>query len=145
MINENHLHDSDFNPNQIYVICLITKIMSGISIASCLFVFFIYLIFKEIRNFNHEIIVWLTLSNLFYSLTSYLPYNTNSEDMWCAIQSFTLTWFQNASLVWSCIIGYTAFINVINRTHLEKKRVRYRFIFIIISFIITGGLACMYI
>jgi hypothetical protein len=137
--------DGYFTDDQLLELIIVTKVISGISILSSFAIFYIYWKYREIRNFSHEIIVWYSVSTSLYAATSFIPYDGKTIDISCGIQSYTLTWFQNASLAWCCIIGYSSFINVIKKTHLENNRMRYRIIFLVISFVITGLISSMYI
>jgi hypothetical protein len=137
------MNESNFSEDQLSALIIVTKVISGISIAAGIVIFYIYKKYRVIRNFNHEIVLWLSLSNTIYAATSFLPYDGNEIDFSCGFQSYILTWFQNASLAWSCIIGYSSFINVLKKTHLENNQKKYRIIFLIISFVTTGVISSM--
>jgi len=85
------------------------------------------------------------MSEFILAITSFFPYDPDHEIIWCSIQALMMTWFQIASQLWTCIIGYTAFISVIKTNHIESNRARYRLIFLAIGFLSSGGLASMYI
>jgi hypothetical protein len=131
------------NPDDVSSIVIITKIFSTISLISTILVISIYTYFKHQRSFYHEMILWFSITNGLYSLTSYIPYSLDELGFCCALQSVTLSWFQNAGYIWSALIGYTGFITVIKRTHLEERRKRYRVIFLIIAFGISGLISTM--
>jgi hypothetical protein len=135
--------DSGPTLDQINTIQIIVKVFSSISLLANIVVFIIFGYFKEIRTFYHEVICWFSLSSAIYSITSFLPFDCEDTGFWCAVQSITLTWFQHSGYVWSAIIGYTGFISVIKRDHLEKHRVRYRVIFLIMAFIVSGLMSTM--
>jgi hypothetical protein len=135
--------DDNLTPGEVQTILILVKIFSGVSIVSCFIVFAIYYKFKEQRSFYHEIIIWFTISNCLYSFTSFIPFDATNIDIGCALQSVTLTWFQNSGYVWSAIIGYIGLISLIKRDHMEKKRFKYRIIFLVIAFLIPGLISLM--
>lgn len=133
--------------HQEFVIILIHKIISGISIVSSILIILIFWFFREIRNFKLESAVWMSVSNLLYDLSAFLPYDNHREGnrLWCCTQAFATIWFQTASKIWACIIGYFCFISVIRRHHLERNKKWYRILFVLLSFLISASLASMYI
>lgn len=124
---------------------LTSQIISGFSVLGSFLVFSTYWFFKDNRSFNLELVQYYAFSNLIYSLSAFLPYNpeNNQPDFYCALQSFTITMFQNATLLWSSIIGYSAFISIINKNHFESHKNRYRIFYILISYIVTAGFSSM--
>ncbi len=138
-------NDGYFTQGESIALLVVTKVFSAISIIASFGIFYMYWKYRELRNFNHEIVLWLSISNSLYCASSFLPYDGKAIDFACGLQSYILTCFQNASLAWSCIIGYSSYINVIENTHLENNRKKYRLIFLIVSFGISGLFALMYI
>jgi hypothetical protein len=132
-----------FNTNEIETIRIIAIIGSCFSISAAIFVFALFWFFKEIRNFNLELVLWFSLSNSLYSISNLLPYDPDNKTIWCPIQSFVLSAFQHAAMCWSCIIGYCCFMGFINKNHLEKHKKSYRILFITLSFSISFCLASM--
>jgi hypothetical protein len=130
-------------PEETFVLQVIMKTLSILSILSTFVVLAVYYYFKSQRIFYHELIVWFSITNGLYSATSFIPYNGDKIDCWCGIQSFTLNFFQNAGYIWSALIGYTGFITVIKRDHFEKNRFLHRIIFILIAVIISGAISIM--
>lgn len=137
--------NNELDVEQSLQIRLMSQIFSAFSILGSFLVFSTYWFFKENRSFSLELVQYYAFSNLVYSLSAYIPYNANSEhpDMFCALQSFTITMFQNACLLWSSIIAYSAFINIINKNHFESHKSKYRIFFILVSYLFTGGVASM--
>jgi hypothetical protein len=128
---------------QTRAVIIINETISAISLVASVLVYTIYWFFKENRNFNYELVLWFCFSDAMYSLTAFFPFNPKLRDGWCASQSFFLTTFQYSSLCWSAIIGYTAFMGVIRKNHIEKNKKKYRLLFISLSFLIPGFLASM--
>ena len=121
---------------QIYIIRTVAKIISSISIFGSVFVFIIYCIYKEIRQIALELVVWLCISVVLFSITSFLPYESNSPNtFWCALQSWMITSFQNSSIMWCTVIGFTAYIGVNQQGRLESNENKFRMIFLIIALV----------
>lgn len=133
------------NSNESLTIRLTSQIISGFSILGSFLVFSTYWFFKDNRSFNLELVQYYAFSNLIYSISAFLPYNPENSkpDYYCALQSFTITMFQNASLLWSSIIGYSAFISIINKNHFEAHKKRYRIFFIFVSYSLAAAFASM--
>jgi len=126
---------------------LTSEILSGFSVAGSLLVFSTYWFFKDNRSFQLELVQYYALSNLFYSASLFFPYNPNLEnespDFFCALQSFSISMFQNSSLIWSSIIGCCGFISIINKNHFESQKNLYRFFFFVITFLLPAAIASM--
>ena len=129
--------------DEIKLIILINQIVSGISIFSCLLVLIMYWFFKEIRNFIIELSIWLCISNCLYNITAFFPYDNekSKNEVWCAIQSFMIVMFQNSCWIWSCLIGYSCFISVVKKNHIENNKNIYRIFFLLLATIIPACLA----
>ena len=134
---------SHFDEYEINVINIVSKVFSSFSIAGSLLIFILYWFFKENRSFNLELVLWYGLSNTICLVTHFLPFDPFNEDAWCAVQSFLLTWFQIAGMIWTCIIAYSAFISVIKKNHIENNKCKYRTAFVLISFGVSALLASM--
>ncbi len=139
------METDSLNSTESLTIRLTSQIISGFSILGSFLVFSTYWFFKDNRSFNLELVQYYAFSNLIYSLTAFLPYNPNTSEpnFYCALQSFMITMFQNASLIWSSIIGYSAFISIINKNHFESHKKRYRFCFILVSYSVAAAFASM--
>jgi hypothetical protein len=138
--SENQFH---FTQDQIDIIRLISKLFSCLSMSGSILVMIIFWFFKENRSINLELVLWYSLSNFLYSITAFFPFDPENQKVWCHIQAIFLTWFQEACQLWTCIIGYVAFISVIKKNHIENNKLRYRVIFLIIAFVVSGCLASM--
>jgi hypothetical protein len=139
------MNESGQTSVELEVVLILVKVFSAISLLASMLVIWIYCYFKEQRIFYHEVILWFSITNALYSITSFLPYSANEIGPWCGLQSFTLNWFQDAGYMWSAIVGYTGFISVIKRDHLEKNRFKYRMIFLFIAFVISGAISSVYL
>jgi hypothetical protein len=134
-----------FSDQEISALVLTNEIVSGISIFSCLMVIILHWYFKEIRKFILNLVIWLCISNIFYCSTAYFPYDNNldSNVTWCQTQAFMILFFQYSSWIISCVIGYSCFISVIKRDHLDKNKRIYKAMFFILTVLISSGLASM--
>jgi hypothetical protein len=131
-----------FPQNELYIIKIINKILVCVSISGSVFIVFVFWFFKN-RQFTLELVLWYSLSNLMNNISYLFPYDPKNLKVWCAAQSFTMSTFENASMIWTCIIGYTAFISVIKKSHVEKYKYKYRLLFLLLSFGISAGIATM--
>ncbi len=141
--NETNLTDSE-----IFTIRTVAKVAASFSLFSSSLVFFLYWFFKEIRHISLELVVWLCISNFFFNITPFFPYSKDEYTMhstWCAIQSYMINAFQNSSLIWCGIIGYTAYIGINNPHLLESKSKKYRISFICLALIFPLVIAFMYV
>jgi hypothetical protein len=131
--------------DQIKIIILLNQIISGISIFSCILVMIIFWFFKEIRNFIVELAIWLCFAEVLYNVTAFFPYDNekSKNEIWCGIQSFMIIMFQNSCWIFSCVIGYSCFISVIKKNHIEKNKTIYRIFFLGLATIIPAILASM--
>lgn len=131
--------------NKVDEIITVNEICSGFSITASISVIIIFWYFKEIRKFIYELAVWLCVSNIFYEATAYFPYSPNKQDnyFWCGLQAFMILFFQTSSWIIGCIIGYSSFISVIKREHLDKYENAYRIMFIFLTLIVSAGVASM--
>lgn len=134
-----------FTQQEIDIIHVVSKICSGLSFAGSLVICLLFWFFKQTRSFKSELVVWYCLFNSMYLLSFFFPYDPVNEMTWCAIQSFTMTCFEIASMLWSSIIGYTAFISVIRKDHIEKNHGMYRISYLLLVIIVSAGLASMYV
>lgn len=136
-----------FTSDDISILVLTNQIISAISIASCGIILIIHWFFKEIRNFIFNIVMFLCISNILYCSTAYFPYSSDREEnkAWCAIQAFMILTFQYLSWILSCVIGYSCFISVIKRDHLEKHKTVYMVSFLAFALVVSLSLASMYI
>lgn len=127
------------------VIRTINIVISSLSLICSINIIFLFWFFKEIRNFMLELIIWLSAVNIVYNISSFFPYSSDkdSNKFWCGAQSFLILTAQNSSNIWTCIIGYSAFISIFRKEHLSRHRFRYRTLFIFLSTLLPILLASM--
>ena len=106
-----------------------------------IFVFFMYWFFKELRSFSFELVIWLCVSSCFYSFSGFIWPDTSFHEYsnystMCVIQSLIITIFESSTLIITCIIGYTTYINILNSRHLEQKKNSLRLIFLSLTTIV---------
>ncbi len=142
IFNSNKFGYTDEDINDLIIT---NEVCSSLSLVGSILVILMFWFFKESRNINLEIVFWLCISNVFYFITAFFPYNPNKEenDTWCKIQAFMIIMFQNSSYIWSALIGYCSFITVIKKEHLERNSNKYRVAFLLISFLFSGLIASM--
>ena len=133
---------SDLSQVDLATINMVSKILVSISVSGSLFCIFLFWFFKD-RSFNTELVIWYCISNVLNCIAYFFPYDPTTLTTWCAFQSYLSTTFQNSSMIWTCIIGYCSFISVIKKNHLEKHKMRYRLLFLFLSYVIPASLASM--
>jgi hypothetical protein len=113
-----------------------------ISLISCTISILTYIIFKSIRSFIMEIILYLTISSFFQTLSYiiYFPNNeSKSEDKLCQLQGSTMLFSGLSQFAWTCLLSFSIFQSVINLKNFSKKDQNsnlktIRFIYIFIGF-----------
>jgi len=137
---------SNLDEDQIYTIRTVVQIISVISIFSSIVVLMLYIILKEMRQIAFELVLWLCFSVFFFSLSSFIPYDTKSDNtFWCATQSFIINSFQFSSWIWCAIIGFTAFLSVDDPSRLELNECKFRLVFFSVGFVFPMLLSFTYI
>ncbi len=143
MNNEIKAGSNPFLQEDLEIIRIVNRVCSVFSMTGSFVIFGVFWFFKENRSFNLELVLWYSLSNFIYMTSSFFPFNPKENDIWCGIQSFTITCFQTSCMLWTCLIGYCAFISVIKKNHLENNKIRYRVGFLFLSYGLSAGLASM--
>lgn len=130
-------------PSQVFVIRITMIIGSIASLSSTIFVFMIYWFFKENRTFIFELTMWFSCSVATYSISCLLPYDNTKEIIWCPIQSF----LSNSSLlsqeIWCSILAYCGLVTIVQKSHLESFKRRYRIFFCIIAIVVPLALSLL--
>jgi len=76
---------SSLTDDQVIIIRTLSQIIASISIFSSFIVFGLYWFFKEIRQIALELVVWLCISVVLFSITTFIPYDgTIEKSFWCA-------------------------------------------------------------
>lgn len=139
-------------PDQLEIIYIVCRTLCSFSLAGLVFVQIVFWFFRSIRTFAFELVAWLCLVNIIFNITFLLPiyesdntqsFLSNTISNTCIIQGFMNLFSDLSSMMWTTIIGYTAFISVANQDHLEKNKKRYRMFFILGALIIPLMVAIM--
>lgn len=133
----------DISEYEVYIIKLLNRSLSGLSIVASILVFAFYWFFKENRTLNSKFVLFFCLADIFYSMSAFFPYAGHNSEAWCAVQSFFITSFQNSTAIWSGIIGYIAFISAINKDHIQNNYKSYFTLFICLGYVIPLILGLM--
>lgn len=113
---------------------ILSKMGCVISIITYFIDIFFYFYLKENWNFTFSTIIFLSTTNFIYSIAMLFPLKEKSSII-CAIQSFMIITFQTSQYLSSCLLCFNNFVNLIKRHHLDKHKLFYRIIFIILSFL----------
>lgn len=104
----------------------INMTLACLSIAGCLFIIIIFLLYKSIRSFAMEQVIYLTFSCLITTI-SYILQALDPEKVRksgeglspdellniCKIQSFLMVWFENSQFISATLIAFTIYRSVI--------------------------------
>jgi hypothetical protein len=134
-----------FTVGELELLRTTSRILSSFSLAGLVFVHFVFWFFKNIRTFAFELVAWLSFSCFFFNLTALLPVY-DSDDLKamenktlstsCTLQSFLNIYFDLSTMLWTMIIGYTAYISVSKEKHLEENKMTYRICFVVLAYLI---------
>ena len=121
---------------------LIQNICSSFSIMGSLFNFFMYLIFKNLRNEATVLTVYLSISCLFTNISyiiKFFPIENNNDLVICQIQGFSLISSQISTQIWATLISYVAYIKTV--TNNSIFRMKERIIYILLGYVFPLVLA----
>jgi len=99
--------------NVINIGCILSIIFSVISLI-------LYLLFKQNKNFNINIIISTSMLNLLYSFGMLLPFNSNISKA-CKIQSFIINFSQLSQYFSILFLSIINFISLIKKNLNSKK------------------------
>ncbi|CAG9334516.1 unnamed protein product [Blepharisma stoltei] len=88
-------------------------VCNSLSFIGCFFILLMYLFFKELRSFSFRLVQYMSIIDLFHSITLMLPWD--ESNWWCIIQASSLQYTALSSIVWSLIIAYALYDSVINQ------------------------------
>jgi hypothetical protein len=134
-----------FTVGELEILRTTSRILCCLSLAGLLFVHFVFWFFRNIRTFAFELVAWLSFSCFIFNLTELLPVY-DSDDLKamenktlstsCTLQSFLNIFFDLSTMIWTMIIGFTAYISVSKEKHLEDNKMTYRICFVILAYLI---------
>jgi hypothetical protein len=133
---------SNLNEDEIYAIIVVTRILASISLTGLLCVFFLFWFFKSLRSFALELVVWLCFSSVLFNIQYFFPIQ-NLNGHWCQAQAIISGAFDISSMIWTTIIGYTAYISINNYDYLNLNKNKYRIVFFILANVIPIAVISM--
>ncbi len=136
---------SELTSEEIFILRTVIRSIAAVSTLGLLFVVITYWLFKSLRSFAFELVIWLCLTNMLYNIAFFLP--VNEEDtlvnnyqenvsLICTLQALITTMSDLSSMLWTTIIGYTAFKSVNNHEILQTKKTLFRTLFFSITLIL---------
>lgn len=137
---------------QFEILRLVSRVLCSFSITGLVFVQIVFWFFRSIRTFALELVALLCLSNILFNVSVYFPISTgdNAEtyqngnlSVSCTIQAFINIMFDLSSMIWTTIIGFTAYISVANQEHLERNKMKYRIGFILLAYLLPLAYSLM--
>lgn len=136
-----------FSQNQIETLRILARVLSSFSILGLFFVLILFWFFKQIRSFALELVVGLCFSNIVFNLTNYFPMDqdkdSNTPTGWCVAQAVTSSIFDFSSMIWTTMIGYTAYISVARQDHIDRNKIRYKISFFLFAYVLPSILGLM--
>jgi hypothetical protein len=123
---------------ELEILRTLSRIFSSFSIIGLIFVQLVFWFFPTIRTFAFELVAWLSFSNIFFNISNFLPVDDNlGKQSWsCSVQAGLNIYFDLSSMIWTTIIGYTAFTSVTMQDSLDSNRMKYRISFIFCAYIL---------
>jgi hypothetical protein len=120
---------SNLDEDEIYAIKMVTRILSGVSLLGLFCVFFLFWFFRSIRSFALELVIWLSLSSFLFNIQYFFP----TFDNWCLAQGILSAAFDISTMIWTTIIGYTAYLSINSYDHLSDNKGKYRVLFFFLA------------
>jgi hypothetical protein len=123
---------------ELEILRTLSRIFSSFSILGLIFVQLVFWFFPTIRTFAFELVAWLSFSNIFFNISNFLPVDDNIDNQsWsCSVQAGLNIYFDLSSMIWTTIIGYTAFTSVTMQDSLDSNKMKYRLSFIFCAYIL---------
>ena len=145
--------------SELYIVDGLNKGVNSCSLLFNFFSIFIYLKYlKQNRNYIRiEILIWLIVVNSLLSIPAFFPSylvtdkNINTSIFYssqyyfnlCLSKTMLYIFFSYSQSIICCIIGYTALLHIIKPEHIENRKIKFKIIFSIISFIIPLSMIIM--
>ena len=104
------MHDDQGNPQADYTINITLRLFfNSLSLLGSLFIIISYIKFKRLRKFAFKLIFYLSISDLIFSISTFLVVN-DAEDVnehFCAFQGFALYYSSLSTIFWTSCIAYS--------------------------------------
>lgn len=107
------------SPEQTHALTSINVFASALSFAGSSFIVLCYLLFKELRKFSFQLVFYLSLSDLLFSISNLL--GDPGKGFLCYVQGYTTQFFSVASILWTTTIAFTLHRTVVkHKTDVEE-------------------------
>jgi hypothetical protein len=138
LLFDNDLGKTTLSAVELEILRTLSRIFSSFSILGLIFVQLVFWFFPTIRTFAFELVAWLSFSNIFFNISDFLPVDdTLGKQSWsCSLQAGLNIYFDLSSMIWTTIIGYTAFTSVTMQDSLDSNKMKYRLSFIFCAYIL---------
>jgi hypothetical protein len=140
-----HENGFDLSNEDKLIIRTVIQSIAGVSLIGLIIVEIIFCVFKSLRSFAFELVMWLCLSNIVYNITFFIPINgdellmnfsNKKVSLGCTLQALISTMSDLSSMLWTTIIGFTAYYSLKNYNNFNDRRGLFRAIFFSIAFIL---------
>lgn len=119
-----------------------------LSIISCLITIITFLLFKKIRTFILELVMYLSISSLLQTISFIIFFpkdDSESRNKLCQFQAFGMEFFGLSQFLWTCLISFSIYRSVIYLRNYNSKETNLRlirFCYIFIGYGIPFIVAC---
>lgn len=124
---------------ELETVFIINTVASSLSVIGCLFIIFMYFVFKELKKFAFKIVAVLSAFDLLNAVSFVIPtYASRVHDLDCLVQGIFMDFSAFAAVLWTSFIGVVLFCVVVRGyTDLEKLFFR----FLVLDLVVAGILA----
>jgi len=122
---------------EIQFLTILSKILSGLSIISIVFIIFCILKWSNMNIFSTELILVLFVLELCSSVGLLLPSDTKNRnyDGYCTAQSIILPFFSTSAAIWIGCLAYTSWHSFNSTSLVDENKNKYRLIYSLAAFI----------
>lgn len=126
------------------IVYIVISVANGLSIISCLFIIFIYIIAKDLRVYAFKLVIILCIIDALKSSSMMLPtYSLKSGDFLCQFQAINVQFFTLASFMMTFVTGLTLYIIIVKSK--DTLDLNYTYGVIVIGFpLIATVIPCFY-
>jgi hypothetical protein len=130
--------DEADEPSEVHWVYYVEMSFASLSITGCVFIILIFIIYKRLRSFPFELIVYLvfaTMMNTLSYIMNYIPqYSIIMNMHLCRSQAFIMIWFEISQFIWSVLIGFYVYRNVVHINGEENTSMGERICYLLIGF-----------
>lgn len=140
IINSQQLGEDDATFQPAFFVQII---LASLSVLGTFFVLFVFVCYKNLRNWAFEIIFYLCLAAMINSISYmlyYVQFDDTSEDLniqRCQTQAFIMIWFENSQFLWAMLLGFSIYESIVlskDDENADEASACKRIVYLIIGF-----------